>query len=68
MEPKIMTRVPTNMWTAEVLVRKKGAIGKPWLHHVTVHAEERDINSFMMETLDMEGLEFMGINWIGKVS
>jgi hypothetical protein len=56
------------MWTAEVLVRKKGAIGKPWLHHVTVHAEERDINSFMMETLDMEGLEFMGINWIGKVS
>ena len=61
-------RVPTNMWTAEVLIRKKGALGKPYPFYITVRAEERDINRFIIETLDTEDLELMGTNWIGRIS
>jgi hypothetical protein len=64
----VTQRVPTNMWTAEVLVRKQGAIGKPWPFYITVRAEERDIDSLIIEELGTEDLEFMGLNWIGKVS
>lgn len=60
-------QVPKNLWTGLVLVREKGAIGTPSVRHFTLHADPEHVTQFLLEDVEDNGLEFMGLRWIGQI-
>lgn len=60
-------KVPSNMWAAEVEVRRRGSKGKFYQRHFVVRAEFRDISRYIVEDADMQGLETRCVLWLGKI-
>ena len=59
--------VPTNMWVAEIEVRKKGAIGAFWRKNFVTRAEPKDVRRYLLQELDMDGYEPRAIIWIRRI-
>lgn len=61
-------KIPVNMWTACVEVRKQGAIGDFQQGFFTTRAEPADIRRYIADDIAAAGLELRAILWIGRIT
>lgn len=60
-------KIPTNMWAACVEVRQQGAKGLFYEKHYVVRAEERNVDCYVLDDVEADGLEPRNILWKGRI-